>query len=62
MSRELASRRINSCIPPLVLSVLMESVARSLACETELNVSFGHVETEAFVELWLQQLEEAMPR
>ncbi|WP_349535999.1 TetR/AcrR family transcriptional regulator [Rhodococcus rhodochrous] len=47
--------------PPLVMSVLLTSVARLLVMEDTLGFSSGHTETVEFVERYLRRLEERQP-
>jgi AcrR family transcriptional regulator len=43
--------------PPVVMSVLMTSLARMVSMEAELGMSTGHAETARFVERYLQRFE-----
>lgn len=44
-------------LPPIVLAVLISSLARTLVTEQALDVADGHVETLAFIERHLARLE-----
>jgi TetR/AcrR family transcriptional regulator len=44
-------------LPPMILAVLMASVARTLVTESALGVSDGHAETRAFVERYLRSMQ-----
>jgi len=57
VSRHLAARGVTPSIPPLVIVVLTENVARGMALESALNISLGHDEMEAFVETCLEEFE-----
>src|SRR5262245_13773024 len=48
-----------SVCPPVVVSVLMTSIAQVLVMEAALGITIGHLETLAFVERSLRQLEGA---
>lgn len=58
LSRHLAARGLKPRIPPLVLAVLMENVARGQMLESALGISLGHEETEAFVQACLKLFDE----
>ncbi|HVX17391.1 MAG TPA: TetR/AcrR family transcriptional regulator [Acidimicrobiales bacterium] len=54
----LAERGIDTGdLPPVVIPVLMTSVARVLVMEEGLGMKNGHAETRAIVEQWLDRLE-----
>ena len=55
--RHLAERGEEPRINPLVIAVLMENVARGLVLESALDISLGHEEVEAFLEVCLGDLE-----
>lgn len=57
VERHLAARGVEPRIEPVVISVLMVSLSGVLARENALGISLGHAETEALVELCLQQFE-----
>ena len=42
---------------PEILSVLIAALARILVVEDELDISFGHAETRALIEEWIDRLE-----
>lgn len=48
-------------LPPIVLAVLISSLARTLVTEHALEVADGHAETLAFIERCLSQLEPSEP-
>ena len=51
-------RGIDPQIPPLVVSVLLSSLARTLVQESALGISKGHPPTQSFVEACLQDFEQ----
>ncbi len=59
VSRHLAARGVTPRIPPMVIAVLMENVARGLVLESALSISLGHDEVEIFLEGVLQRFEES---
>jgi len=56
LSRYLEVCGIQSQLPPVVTAFVLQSVARSMAFEAAIGVSFGHAETKTFVEGWLRAL------
>lgn len=58
LSRHLAARGVKPRIPPLVLAVLMENVARGQMLESALGISLGHKATEAFIQSCLKLFDE----
>jgi len=58
LTRLFEARGIEPQIPPLVVAVLLTSLARGLVQEGALGISKGHVSTRAFVEACLRYFEE----
>jgi len=59
IARHFAARGITPAISPMVATVITQNLARGLALETALDISLGHEEMEAFVELCLQRVGES---
>lgn len=57
LTRLFEERRIAPQIPPLVVSLLLTSLARGLVQESALGISKGHAPTHSFVEACLQHFE-----
>ena len=59
LTRLFEQRGINPEIPPLVVALLLTSLARGLVQESALGISKGHAPTLAFVEACLRYFEES---
>lgn len=61
IAQQLAAHDIKPRVPPVVTAMLLENAARGLLLESTLELSFGHKETEAFVDACLRLLGDDRP-
>lgn len=53
LNRHLELRGLQSNIPPVVVTTLMQLIAHTVAAESMLGATEGHAEINAFIENWL---------
>ncbi len=54
LERHLELRGLKLTVPPMVAITSMQCLAQNLAVEAALDISLGHAETKATVEMWLR--------
>jgi AcrR family transcriptional regulator len=57
LQRYLGARGVEPRLPPIVTAFVMTGISRALSLEAGLGIAGGHIETQALVEAWLQDLE-----
>jgi AcrR family transcriptional regulator len=57
IGKHLAAQGLGATIPPMVIAILMEQIARGIVLETSLDITLGRDETEGVVRAWLQRFD-----
>lgn len=58
IARQLAAKRVEPAVPPVVTAFLLENIAKGFLLESALGLTLGHAETKVFADACLKLLEE----